>query len=508
MTYILCQYIGKMEERLKITLTIGVFIAVWAVFFSRSAIYIDPDFGWHIRMGQIILKSGIPKSDPLSYTMPSYPFVDHEWLTNLIIAKLYPLASSLGLAAVYATLATSALLIVIPKGYIFYSLVPLLLATVSILWFAGIRPQIETWFFSAIFIRAISDENLWLRWRFKLPILMILWTNLHGGFPFGIAIILFYLILKTFQTQKILKRDVLVLLLTILATFINPYGVRVWWEVWMQMTDPLLRWTINEWMPIFVDFSAEARFGLLIFSTFSIILVIKYIRKLSPLSLGLFLILGMLAISSKRHIPLWIIATLPILTLTIRYFVNDHINKIKVYTSPRFFYLFVLVITLVVFVPQAKYIISRSYPWMEEFMYPKHALEFVRIMNWLDGEIITKYGWGGYMSWKLPEKKVFIDGRMPSWKWQAPKGESDWAFLEYRRLMETGQNIEEIFNKHNITTVIWSLSSLEKNSSDINLSGSLDPLGFETDQIFIKKLYELGYKPVYWDKIGVILRKK
>ena len=45
----------------------------------------DPDFGWHIKTGELILKTGIPQTDLFSYTMPSYPFVDHEWLTNILL---------------------------------------------------------------------------------------------------------------------------------------------------------------------------------------------------------------------------------------------------------------------------------------------------------------------------------------------------------------------------------------------------------------------------------------
>ena len=70
------------------------FILSWV----RGTFMLDPDFGWHLRMGQIILQTGIPATDPFSYTMQSYPFVDHEWLTNIGFSYLHPLIEIPGLA--------------------------------------------------------------------------------------------------------------------------------------------------------------------------------------------------------------------------------------------------------------------------------------------------------------------------------------------------------------------------------------------------------------------------
>jgi hypothetical protein len=38
-------------------------------FFWRGIIYLDPDFGWHLQAGEMILHSGFPQNDPFSYTM-------------------------------------------------------------------------------------------------------------------------------------------------------------------------------------------------------------------------------------------------------------------------------------------------------------------------------------------------------------------------------------------------------------------------------------------------------
>ena len=44
--------------------------------------------------------------------------------------------------------------------------------------------------------------------------------------------------------------------------------------------------------------------------------------------------------------------------------------------------------------------------------FPVAAVEWLRTNNaMVTGEMFNAYGWGGYLMWGLPERKVFIDGR-------------------------------------------------------------------------------------------------
>src|SRR5215472_16683745 len=51
----------------------------------------EPDFGWHLRTGLDVLHKGLPlpSSDPYSHTMPDWPWVEHAWQTDVLIAGLY-----------------------------------------------------------------------------------------------------------------------------------------------------------------------------------------------------------------------------------------------------------------------------------------------------------------------------------------------------------------------------------------------------------------------------------
>src|SRR4051794_140107 len=87
------------------------FLLAWAI----GIVYLDPDFGWHLRTGQYILSHGIPKTDPFSYTMPNFPFVDHAWLTDIALFVLNMQVGSAALAGAFALLTTFALWLQTPR---------------------------------------------------------------------------------------------------------------------------------------------------------------------------------------------------------------------------------------------------------------------------------------------------------------------------------------------------------------------------------------------------------
>jgi hypothetical protein len=214
-------------DKLVILLVLGLVFFVFLAVGSKS---LDPDFGWHLTMGRLILDKGIPDTDPFSYTMPSFPFVDHEWLTNTLLAKIYPLINYFGLVIIVSIFAFLALTTSL-WDYLFASkkyskihsilfITPLLLGAGTLISFFGVRPQIESWLFLAILIRIITKESLWKKWRHAIPPLIFLWTNLHGSFAVSIVVIFIVTLLKSLRLRKILWDYILVLSAS--SIFINP----------------------------------------------------------------------------------------------------------------------------------------------------------------------------------------------------------------------------------------------------------------------------------------------
>ena len=483
-------------------------ITLWLLFFIKGLISLDPDFGWHIRMGQLILASGIPAKDPFSYTMPSFPFVDHEWLTNFILYMLYSSIGYVGLSVMFATLALLALLIDLPKKLLQFSLAPLLLSAAIILPFSGIRPQVITWLMLSILLNYLFRPEIWKKVRFFIPIFFTLWANLHGGFAIGIAFLVLNTILSVWQTRKIDLVDLLVTIASIAATLINPYGIRLWGEVWMQISDGSLHFTIAEWVPILFRFDLAYLF----LATTSLVLMFKYRSKFSlkeKIFFGLLLIMGL---SSQRHVPLWIVVGLSLSVKAI-YILSEDVKKYRL-GNERFVKVnkFFLIAAFLVFMFQCGWIFISVKKISEDNFYPKQAITFIKD-HYFAGELFAPYDFGGYLIWKLPEKKVFVDGRMPSWRYVGPGKESSYAYRDYNEILFGKEDFKDFFKKYNITTVLWIKPAPQKDSDILKFISSFhltllnQIFNLQESKIFVQKLENEGWKQLYQDQIAVIYQR-
>jgi hypothetical protein len=117
------------------TFRIIFYLCIVTLFIYRCWIYLDPDFGWHLRQGQLILSQGIPTKDPYSYTMPDYPYIDHEWLVNVLIYLIHSNFGMISLSAVFGLIATLSLVIILPKKLFGWGIWPTLLGTAGFMVF-------------------------------------------------------------------------------------------------------------------------------------------------------------------------------------------------------------------------------------------------------------------------------------------------------------------------------------------------------------------------------------
>jgi hypothetical protein len=115
---------------------------------------------------------------------------------------------------------------------------------------------VVTWLLFAALISFILNNNLWEKYKYYLPAYFIIWANIHGGWAAGILALSTFVILRSVRLKKLNFTEYLILVLSILATLINPYGFGVWREVWSSLSDTGLRWSISEWLPAVFNFDA------------------------------------------------------------------------------------------------------------------------------------------------------------------------------------------------------------------------------------------------------------
>lgn len=478
-------------------LTWFLLIAIFAVFFVRGVVSLDPDFGWHYKMGELILTSGIPQSDPFSYTMPSFAFIDHEWLTNVLIYLGQVYVSYPVLAALFALIATLALFLPLARHRSSESWLVLVLASGSLIGYVGVRPQLLSWLLLALVTLILSSTKLH-KFQFLLPLIAFVWVNLHGSFPVALVVYAIWVVTRWLHQRQIDRVQFLTLFLALLASFVNPYGPRIWDEVFRQFTDTSLRWSIAEWVPtLFVT-----NFPLSFYAVLSVYFVGKYRSRFDPAILAVYAVLLLQGLSAFRHAPLWVIFSLPI---TVQALTHFRVSLPKVAES-RYAQVFQFAFALAgtMFAVNAWLGISTGLRLSKQNFYPVAAVNYLDTHPF-EGELFSDYGWGGYLIWQLPYKKVFIDGRMPSWRWPgAPQTESPGAFDDYQAVLTGDMPFTQVAAKYDITRVLWpkrvQSSLLSRFSEKISNLFNRKRNSFHLDTA----LEQEGWRVVYEDGVAVV----
>ena len=145
-----------------------------------------------------------------------------------------------------------------------------------------------------------------------------------------------------------------------------------------------------------------------------------------------------------------------------------------------------------------------SLRFREEIFYPKKAAIYLKD-HMPEGRIFSEYGWGGYLIWKLPEKKVFIDGRMPSWREDRNAAEgAQGAIDDYAAIVTGREDNQTHFDKYGIDTVLWSKSHSETFLEKF-VESVYEPLMHKKNSFdIIQALENDGWKKIYEDEVSVI----
>lgn len=358
---------------------LGLTAALFGFFYVALQGRIDPDFGWHLEAGRYMLAHGVPYHDIFSYSAPNFPWINHEWLSDVLMAAAYNWAGYWLVAAVAAALWTGAIIIAARS----WRWVVLALGFAAVISFTGVRPN--AW--SALFL-AVTLEMIRRHWRWPLIPLFVLWANLHGGFVIGFIAVLF----AAWKDRKYLW----VLAASIPATFLNPYGPHMYVEIWRTLGDSELRRYVTEWRPLQVEPLSGLYIVIFIFTA-----VALGWRKWTYALPG-FLLAS--SVSSLRQFPLFVISSL--------HLVADGYEALLKYLNIQRgwkHWLLIGLATALMVAPTYKILID-----------PQNGIPEAEIADLTarpcPGNIYNEYDFGGFIVWMMPGTKVFIDGRMPSWK--------------------------------------------------------------------------------------------
>ncbi len=247
------------------------------------------------------------------------------------------------------------------------------------------------------------------RWYLlPLPVITLLWANMHGGFFVGNLIILGYLVseLIKYLTRKFgthlpvssLKALVIMGILAVIVSFINPNGFNVV-SILVELEQSRYKETIIEAMSPFtigIHYADVALFFLLL-GLSGIILAMNF-RKLDLTDVIFFSGLTFMGLNAVRFIPFFI----PYAVLLIARYGMQTIDRSSLRektaairnaagVAVAFF-----LIALIIFMSVKYDIVVKSGVRQEK--YPEGASKFLR-ENRIAGNMFNPYYWGGYLIW-------------------------------------------------------------------------------------------------------------
>jgi hypothetical protein len=444
----------------KITL-VALYLFIFSLLLKNSFSYLDPDFGWHFKTGEAIWQNrAVPDINNEDYTLLGTHWVDHEWLAELFI---YSVNHSLGYVAVniaFALIIIAALLVQFwtAKKYflrdgrgIWIVFILQTLGVYASLPHFGVRAQEFTVLGLSLLLAIIFSYNrsgnhfrLW----WLLP-LFFLWVGAHAGFLIGLFVLGLYAAAKAAENiltpkfSNFLENDwrlswrqigifVLFSVLAVLATLATPYGWHLYGFLW-QYRDNYYQSHLSEWQgqycfPLIYGQLAYIEIVLIFFALnifdFFYNLKSQDKRRINLFGAAITVIFVFLAFKARRHFPLLLMVSLPFVV----YFFVDFWPKIS-FDKPRsgikktasVFLVIIKIAAPLGLLAMAIFIFFQinftAHPEVfYKLSYPAEAVDFLKQHpEWDKLNIFNEYAWGGFLLWQYPERKLFLDGRLPQY---------------------------------------------------------------------------------------------
>lgn len=468
----------------------------------------DGDMARHITIGRQILETGvIPHTDVFSHTMAGQAYVPKEWLAEVLYAITY---QSLGL---YGTALLGSIMIAMAFWLVFRFLVwegvnalgaillTLLAALSSMMhWIA--RPHLFTIILALVTFWILErhyERGRKLVW--SIPLLVMLWSNLHGGFLVGFILIFIFFgsaLLHGISIREFRKSGELavVAVVSLLASLCNPSGYGVWAHVLSFFGGKFIVEHTQEYMS--PDFHQPIYWFFLSMLVLCLLTLALRRDRLQLRHVVILLVWTAFGLYSLRNIPIFAVLVTPILGLYLPGALSNlrtpalpppvigrlaarlgrFAGKVSMVNGQLMHSVAPLIAVIIMAIVSANGgYLGKTQVWNARFnpaMFPVDAAEYIRHEQ-IPGRMFNNFPWGGYLIYTLyPQYQVFIDGQTDFYG----AGLSD----EYLSVASLKPGWDSILDKYEVNWVIM-------------------PVGSRVD-VLLTEVED--WRPVYRDRTAVI----
>ena len=442
-----------------VDLTFAISLGAIVLLFSRAMLNGDGDPARHIVIGRHIWSHGPRFSDPFSFSRAGEPFLAYEWLSQAAYAGAHALAGLPGVALLAGLLIAASLALVVAwvrraGGDPWLALVTG--ATAALLtythWLA--RPHL----FSYVGLAALLHLTVRPRRELWIGTLFLLWANLHPGFLYGLIILT---VLQSGAVVEDLRRGVkgmaalsayLPVAAAGAASLVNPFG----WTLHAHAIGWLGSTTVG-YVDEFLPLELLTGYGVLYLAVVGL-LITGFARQRRWVGWPVVLVFwaafiaGLLA---RRNAPLFALFALPLtvraLTPVVRTVRWNWLRTMRAefarsdrpgWAISRFVVIALLVLVAVDSRVTAVDVLPARF---SPAVFPADAVATARELG-LEGRLLSKYEWGGYLLYTWPGQRIFIDSMADFF--------GDELIGEYSTMARGAAGWQELMDKHGVSLVL------------------------------------------------------
>jgi len=459
---------------------LGIFLIL--VFLASSyKVSGDDDFFWHLATGRFVVENKyVPDKDVFGYVTQNDEWIPFEWGWDVLSYGVYNLGGYNAILIFRSIIFCLIFLIyyLLLRKFNIHTIISILVLftlLVAVIDRLSPRPHIITYLFFVIILYIILsfkyiDREKYLNKLYFLPLIFLIWGNIHLGVLAGGLFLFIFTITETViyfyrskfrnnEPQPLSKEQYIRLLLIsaacALLLLVNPHGFQTYIYAYGHTKMKLLE-TINEWQAPFaskVDFGFVVTLYKLYFFAGLLALFYAFVKK----DLFFALVYIGFAIYSVRAIRLTVDYEI-ILTFFIAYSLNHFIvnrprksisfnkiingNALKIILSAFFIYIISQIPSNKIYDTLQYY---RVFGWgiNDEFI-TMQLYDFMK-QNDIKGRPYNHFGTGGGLVWFFPDQKNFIDSR----------NLNDRIYNEYNNILTMKPGFEKKLDDFGVDYVIY-----------------------------------------------------
>jgi hypothetical protein len=406
---------------------LALFATVGGSAIAAKYCVLDPDIWWHLRTGDWIVEHvAVPHTGLFTYTAAQRPWTAYSWGYEVLLSRAHAWFGlvGFGLFGVATTLLVAVVLFAVVLRMSGRFWIAWLLTSVGCYAFLFSLMPRPVFFSMALFTVMLgmimeSQRASDIRRLYWLPLLFVLWANLHIQFTYGLAVLGLFIAahavrrvaqrLKLETISKTFPQPILpvlplvgVVVACVLASCVGPYSFHLFGVLVAYSKQKATYETIIELLPLnFEDISHYAEV-LLAAGAF---VALGWRKNLDLFQVALMTVATVVAFRTTRDA--WFVCIVAVLVIADAAPSSERRFNFTVpeATGVAAALLFVL------------FLVCRNADFTTAGLdrkvtshYPVNAANFIRSES-LPGPLYNSFDYGGFLIWYLPDYPVSVDGR-------------------------------------------------------------------------------------------------